>query len=100
MKYPIPATFYALPNGKVYKIFLDAGEEVFFEKAMTIIKSGFNFECEVLTTNEVSLTIIDSKRERDVAIEISRNNKNNQDMATKNAFQKLILNFNLEKPNA
>ena len=97
MKYPIPATFYKLPNGEKHEVFLEAREEPFFKKAMIIIKSGFKFEFEVLTTDEVSLTIVDLKKDQDVAIEIASVNHN---LAVTIAFQTLIIQFNPEKPNA
>ncbi len=97
MKYPIPVTFYKLPDGEKREVFLEAEEESYFTNAMIILKNGFKFEFEILTSDEVSLTIVNILTDRDVAIEIA---PTYHYFHVTKAFQKLITNFNLENPNA
>ena len=67
----IPFTQYLRPNGLKVPMFIHCRANV-EEKAHQIIKNGYHFECEVLTTGEVSLTITNDE-DGDVAIKVVPN---------------------------
>ena len=54
----IPFTQYLLPNGRRKEVTIEVDQDV-AEKARELIAEGLAFECEVLTTGHVSLTITD-----------------------------------------
>lgn len=68
----IPFTQYLLPNGRRAPTEIERGPEV-EAKAREIIAAGYCFECELLTTGHVSLTIADPLEQEDVAIEVVPN---------------------------
>ncbi len=82
----IPFTQYKLPNGRKVpaSIHCRANTE---EKAQRLINKGYRFECEVLTTGEVSLTITNDE-DGDVAIKVVPN-----DASIPIAVEALIDNF-------
>ena len=67
----IPFTQYLRPNGLKVPMSINCRANV-EEKAQRIIKNGYRFECEVLTTGEVSLTITNDE-DGDVAIKVVLN---------------------------
>ena len=71
----IPFTQYHRPNGRKTQVEIERPQEI-DDKAQKIIKAGFVFECEVLTTEMVSLTIADPISSVDAAISIAPNNRN------------------------
>jgi hypothetical protein len=68
----IPFTQYLLPDGRTRPTAFDAPDDV-AARARAIIAAGHRFECEVLTTGEVSLTIHDVENGEDLAIEVVPN---------------------------
>lgn len=68
----IPFTQYVLPDGRRRQTSIEVAADV-AEKAGSIISRGLRFECEVLSTGHVSLTIFDPEEEDDVAIEVLPN---------------------------
>lgn len=68
----IPFTQYLLPDGKLENTGFVASDEV-EAKALAVIQAGYRFECEILRTDQVSLTVFDKKEEVDVEIEIVEN---------------------------
>lgn len=54
----IPFTQYLLPAGRKRPVLIEVAPDI-AEKARTIIAQGLSFECEILTTGQVSLTITD-----------------------------------------
>jgi|SRR3989304_1089239 len=66
----IPFTQYMLPNGRREAVTIDRPEYI-ANKALRIIDAGYSFECEVLTTGEVSVTI--TGKNCDVEIEVCEN---------------------------
>jgi hypothetical protein len=67
---PIPFTQFMRPNGRQVDVSIDRPADI-AAKAQSIIDRGFRFECEHLTTNEVSLTI--AGKDDDLDIEICAN---------------------------
>ncbi len=65
----IPFTQYILPYGRKEAVSIHCRANI-EEKAKHIIKNGYRFECEILTTGKVSLTITNDE-DGDVAIEIA-----------------------------
>ena len=65
----IPFTQYLLPDGRRKQTGIERPAAV-AAKAEELIKRGFRFECEVLTTGHVSLTVADPDEEIDIAIEV------------------------------
>ncbi len=63
-------TQYILPNGRKREIDLFTNDDDIFKKSKLIQNAGFRFECEYLITKELSLTILDIRKDQDVAIEI------------------------------
>ena len=88
----IPFTQYLLPNGRSRQIDLFTNDEEIFTKSKLIQNAGFRFECEYLTTKELSVTILDVRKERDVAIEIC-----GKGTFVVDHLEKLIRNFTLPK---
>lgn len=68
----IEFTQYLLPDGRRTTSEIERGAEV-EAKAREIIDAGYRFECEVLRTGHVSLTIADPREEEDVAIVVVPN---------------------------
>ena len=68
--YKIPFIQYIRPNGKRRNINIECSPELYV-KAKTIINKGGMFEAEILTTDEVSLTI--NYNYEDIAIEVVSN---------------------------
>lgn len=54
----IPFTEFVLPHGRTREQWIEVDPSV-ADKARTIIARGFRFECELLRTGQVSLTITD-----------------------------------------
>lgn len=63
----IPFTQYMAPNGRKQDVRINRPEEV-STKAEAIIAAGFRFECEVLTTCEVSLSIAGDDGDEDIEV--------------------------------
>ena len=82
----IPFTQYLRPHGKTRIEYFETQDEILVQQAYDIINSGFNFECELLASNEVSLTI--SNGSEDLAIELIQNGPE-----VPKAVQRLIENF-------
>lgn len=66
----IPFTQYKLPNGHPVPVAIDRPAEI---EAMAdrFIQAGGRYECEMLTTGEVSFTAV--KDEEDIEIEVCEN---------------------------
>lgn len=67
---PVPFTQYLRPNGRRTAVSIDMPNEI-ARQAAAIIAAGYRFECEELTTGQVSLTIADD--DMDYAIEVVMN---------------------------
>lgn len=63
----IPFTQFVAPHGRRVEVRIDRPEDV-STKAEKIIALGYRFECEVLTTCEVSLTIAGDKGDEDIEV--------------------------------
>lgn len=83
----IPFTQYLLPDGRQAPVWIVRTPEV-HKKAQEIIDALFQFECEMLTTNECHLTISDDFG--DYAHEIVLNGPNVPD-----AVDRLVNNFDI-----
>lgn len=68
----IEFTQYVLPDGRRKPVLIDRPDDV-AQKARRIMDAGHRFECEILTTGEVSLTIHNIEDEEDVDIEVVPN---------------------------
>lgn len=68
----IQFTQYTLPHGRRSTTEIERGADV-EAKAREIIAAGYRFECELLRTGHVSLTITDPNEGEDVAIELVPN---------------------------
>jgi hypothetical protein len=70
----IPFTQYLLPNGRVTRINIERPKEI-EEIAQRFIISGGRYECEILTTGDVSITAVKriNGEEGDVAIAVCPN---------------------------
>ncbi len=66
----IPFTQYIRPNGRKRQGDFERPQEV-YDQAMAIIKAGYCFEIEELSTGKISMTISNGKE--DVAIRICDN---------------------------
>jgi len=87
----IPYTRYVLPNGrKVHETLLVSADT--FDKAAEILNSGLVFEAEILTTGEVSFTIVDPVEEIDLDILVAANDEN---LLPK--VEEMIRNFKVEQ---
>ena len=72
IEYEIPFTRYLLPNGaKTPTTFKSTGKTARIAKAL--VGFGLLFECEILTTGEVSLTVHDPEIEEDISIQLCEN---------------------------
>lgn len=70
----IPFTQFILPNGRRKEVLIDRPQPI-YDKAMLIINAGYRFECEILMSGTVSLTITtDDDDIGDVAIKLCPNN--------------------------
>lgn len=67
MNASIPFTQYLFPNGRKVKVSIERPLEI-ATKAADIIASGKRFECEMLTTGDVSLTIADDDGDQDIEV--------------------------------
>ncbi|WP_230280234.1 hypothetical protein [Croceicoccus sp. Ery15] len=67
----IPFTQFVAPNGHRRPVTIEVSDDT-AAKARLIIQRGFAFECEVLMSGEVSLTITDPE-EGDLDIEVVMN---------------------------
>lgn len=63
----VPFTQYLRPDGRKHPISIEL-DEVTEAKAQLILSEGLVFECEVLTTNMVSLTITSQERDEDIRL--------------------------------
>lgn len=63
----IPFTQYLRPNGRTTDATIDRPKEI-YDKAMDIIKAGYRFEAEVLSTGHVSLTIYKNGVDHDIEV--------------------------------
>lgn len=63
----IPFTQYLMPNGRAVPVKIDRPDPV-SSKAHAIIARGYSFECEMLTTGEVSFTITTDDGDEEVEI--------------------------------
>jgi hypothetical protein len=68
----IPFTQYLLPNGRKQQTFIEMDEDT-FKAAAGLIEKGYRFECEILTTSDVSLTCVDPEDTGDIAMVICKN---------------------------
>ena len=82
-------TQYLRPDGRPKSVHINRPQEI-ETKAKQIFKAGFSFECEHLSTGDVSLTIVNKAKEEDVAIEIVPNGPD-----VPKAVDKLIMEFEL-----
>lgn len=85
----IQFTQYLLPNGKRKLTSIERPQNV-WEEAEEILKAGYRFECEMLTTGHVSLTI--AGKNTDVEIEICRN-----DAEVPKAVDRIITRFDFNQ---
>jgi hypothetical protein len=60
----IPFTQYLMPNGRKVDLTIARTKEV-YDKAKDIIKAGYRFEIEMLTTGLVHMTITDNDNDHD-----------------------------------
>jgi hypothetical protein len=81
----IPFTQFLRPHGRQMATWIERPEPVAL-KATHILQAGFRFECEVLTTGLISLTISDA--EADYACEVVTNTEE-----VPAAVDRLILEF-------
>ena len=66
-EYDIPFTQYLMPNGRKVAVTIARPKEI-YDKAMDIIKAGYCFEVELLTTGHVSMTITDNDDDHDIEV--------------------------------
>lgn len=83
----IPFTQYLLPDGRQMPVVIEVSDEA-HAAAMKLIDTGLEFECEVLRTGDVSLTITDPA-EGDLDIAVVPNGP-----GMREAVEKLVLEFN------
>lgn len=83
----IPFTQYVMPNGRKRPVSIEVARDV-AEKADQLIESGLAFECEVLATGHVSLTITDPVEGDDLAIEVLQNGP-----GIREAVEKMVREF-------
>ena len=84
----IPFTQYIRPSGHPRLVTINRPATV-LTKASALRALGYRFECEVLATMDVSLTIVHDDDERgDVAVEICQNGPD-----VLGAVDRLIMNF-------
>lgn len=68
----IPFTQYLFPDGVKTLVFAPTPEGA-GDKVRAILAAGLVFECEMLATGIISLTVGDKRQELDVAIELTPN---------------------------
>lgn len=85
----IPFTQFLRPDGERLDVWINRSNEV-TAKAKLIVEALFNFEAEVLSNGDVSLTVSDAFG--DYAFQIVPNRK-----AVPEAVDRLILEFDIEK---
>lgn len=85
----IAFTQFLLPNGQRRTVYVERSKEV-EALAKKIAEAGYVFECEVLTTGHVHLTI--SNEINDWASEVVSN-----DAAVPEAVDRMIKNFDIEE---
>jgi len=56
-----------MPDGRKTPVTIDRPEEI-SSKAQAIIAAGYRFECEMLTTGEVSFTITDEDADHEIEV--------------------------------
>lgn len=66
----IPFTQYLMPDGRQQSVWIKRDERI-EALAQEVIAAGWRFECEMLQTREISLTVSDG--EEDVCIEVGPN---------------------------
>jgi hypothetical protein len=71
--YEIPFTQYLRPDGRQRQAGFPAEGKTYVDAMAMMIRKGYRFEAEILTTDEVSLTVFDPGREEDIAIEVVAN---------------------------
>lgn len=89
----IPFTQYMLPNGRRQETSIEVDADV-ATKARELIAEGLCFECEVLTTGSVSLTITDPE-EGDLDIRIHANGP-----GIREAVEDMVREFDLAEVRA
>ena len=57
----VPLTQFMRPDGRQVPVTIEVAQDV-ADKARTIIARGFRFECECLSTGQVSMTITDPEK--------------------------------------
>lgn len=82
----IEFTQYLMPDGRKRPVAINVSDEV-AERALEIRNAGYVFECEMLSTGMVSLTITDPN-EGDMVCEVVKNGPSVQ-----NAVENMILKF-------
>lgn len=82
-------TQYLFPDGRKKLVSIEAPDHI-VKAADAIIGRGFRFECEILSTDHVSVTISDD--DDDYAIELCQN-----DESVHKAVERLITSFDLSK---
>lgn len=65
--YDIPFTQYLRPSGRMTEATIARPKDI-YDKAMDIIKAGYRFEAEVLTTGHVSMTIANDDGDQDIEV--------------------------------
>lgn len=68
----IPFTQYMLPHGHKSETSIEMDDAI-FDAAAKLIEKGYRFECEILTTGDISITCVDPEDSGDIAIEICPN---------------------------
>ena len=87
----IPFTQYKLPNGQPVPVAVNRPDHI-TAKAQEIIAAGYRFECEVLMSGQISLTITDD--DADHAIEVVDNGPD-----VPKAVDRLVSNFQPGEPS-
>lgn len=64
---PIPFTQFMRPNGRAVEVSIERPAGI-AAKAEALIAKGYHFECEVLTTCEISLTIANDDGDLDIEV--------------------------------
>lgn len=83
----IPFTQYMMPNGRKVPVSIEVADDV-YATATKLIDAGLCFECEVLTTGQVSMTITDPE-EGDLDIRVRPNGP-----GIREAVEDMVRNFN------
>lgn len=68
----IPFTQYLMPDGRTREMLVAVPDHVYLQ-AKELMADGYEFEAEILMTGEVSLTVVDTTEEEDIAIQICPN---------------------------